>query len=137
MPYELLDHVADARFRATGPTLEAALADAVEAFADICDTDPDREAPETATVSAAARDREALLFDFLGELILVQDVDGEAVVRAESVAVEETDDGYALEATVRVAPIDRALFDVKSPTYNGMTIEERDGEWVVEATLDI
>jgi SHS2 domain-containing protein len=138
MPYELLDHVADARFRANGPTLEAAVGAAVAAFAEICDTDPDRETPERVTVNAAAHDREALLFDFLGELILVQDVGGEAVVRAESVDVEH-EDGYALEATIHVAPIapDEPLFDVKSPTYNEMVIEERSGEWVIEATLDI
>jgi SHS2 domain-containing protein len=141
VPYELLDHVADARFRATGESPEAALAAAVEAFAAICDTDPGREAPGTAAVTVAAHDREALLFDFLGELILLQDVGGDAVVRAASVDVEREggERGYRLEATVRVAPIvaDEPLFDVKAPTYDGMTVAERDGEWVVEATLDI
>jgi SHS2 domain-containing protein len=142
VPYELLDHVADARFRATGESLAAALTAAVDAFATICDTRPDRETTGTAVVTAAAHDREALLFDFLGELILLQDVDGSAVVSAAVVDVEREDGddrGYRLEATIRVAPIDAEdpLFDVKAPTYDGTVIEERDGGWVIEATLDI
>jgi SHS2 domain-containing protein len=135
MSYELLSHPADVRFRTTGPTLDAAFAAVVEAFAAVSDGDggTDRRYP----VRVESEDREALLFDFVAELVLLQELEGVAVTRAEELTVEATDEGYALEATVRCGPIEDALFDVKSPTYSEMRVEEVDGRWVIEATLDV
>lgn len=172
MSYEVLPHPADVRFRATGPTLADAFAEVVRAFADISESrGGERERHE---VEVESEDGEALLFDFLARLILIQEVEGCAVTRAEDVTAEATDDGYRLTATVVGGPIEEALFDVKSPTYNEMRVEQRvgsggdgadgngagcdgaggdgadgngsggsggdgagDGEWVLEATLDI
>lgn len=146
MSYEVLPHPADVRFRATGPTLADAFAEVVRAFAEISESrGGERERHEVAVES---EDGEALLFDFLAELILIQEVDGCAVTRAEAVTVDPTDGGYRLTATVVGGPIEEALFDIKSPTYNGMRVEkldkvggevvgDADDEWVLEATLDI
>lgn len=137
MGYELLSHPADVRFRATGPTLAEAFVSAVDAFADLAGGPA--EGDERRRVRVESEDREALLFDFLGDLILHQEVEGVAVVGAEAASVERGDDGYVLEATVVGAPIDpeSPLFDIKSPTYNGMRVEETDDGWALEATLDV
>lgn len=136
MGYEILPHPADVRFRATGPTLAAAFEAVVDAFADLSEggaTETQRH-----ELHVESEDGEALLFDFLARLILVQEVEACAVARAESVDVEErAGGGYALSAVIRGGPIEEALFDIKSPTYSRMIVEERDGEWVLEATLDI
>lgn len=141
MSYEVLPHPADVRFRATGPTLGDAFAEVVRAFAEISESAGSEV--ERHAVAVESEDREALLFDFLAQLILLQEVEGCAVTRAEDVSVTETDDGHRLAATVVGGPIEEALFDIKSPTYNGMRVEREgtgengDGEWVLEATLDI
>lgn len=135
MGYELLSHPADVRFRATGATLDAAFAAVVEAFADVSDGDGGTDLHHRVRVES--EDRAALLFDFLAELVLLQELEGVAVTRAEELAVEATDGGYALDATIRCGPIGEPLFDVKSPTYSEMRVEEVDDEWVLEATLDI
>ncbi|PSP96571.1 protein archease [Halobacteriales archaeon QS_5_70_17] len=137
MGYELLSHPADVRFRATGPTLAEAFVSAVDAFADL--VGGPAEGNERRSVRVESEDREALLFDFLGDLILLQEVEGVAVVGAEAASVERADGGYGLEATVVGAPIDpeSPLFDIKSPTYNGMRVEETDDGWTLEATLDV
>ncbi|MFC7158086.1 hypothetical protein ACFQPA_21975 [Halomarina halobia] len=59
------------------------------------------------------------MFDYLAELVLLQELEGVAVSRAEGVEIEErgAGDGYALRATV-AGPIGEPLFDVKSPTYS-------------------
>lgn len=147
MSYEVLPHPADVRFRATGSSLADAFAEVVRAFAEISESrGGERECHE---VTVASEDREALLFDFLAQLILLQEVEGCAVTRAEDVTVEATDDGgFRLAATVVGGPIEEALFDIKSPTYNEMRVaraddvgdgsrERTDGEWVLEATLDV
>lgn len=137
MGYELLSHPADVRFRATGATLADALADAVDAFAAVAEGPS--EGTERHDLRVESEDGEALLFDFLAELILLQEVEGSAVVRAETVDVEERGEGYAVDAAILGAPIDAdaPLFDIKSPTYSEMRVEETDGGWVLEATLDI
>lgn len=135
MSYELLSHPADVRVRTTGPTLDAAFAEVVRAFAAVSESPGDTGSRHEVTVES--EDREALLFDFLAELILLQQVDEVAVARAEDLTVTPTDGGYRLDATVLGSAIDDPLFDVKSPTYSGMRIEGTDDGWVVEATLDI
>lgn len=136
MSYEILPHPADVRFRATGATLAAAFESAVDAFAELSEgraADAQRH-----EVRVESEDGKALLFDFLARLVLLQEIEECAVSHAESVTVEErADGGYVLSATIRGGPIEEALFDIKSPTYSRMIVEERDGEWVLEATLDI
>lgn len=135
MSYEILPHPADVRFRASGPTLEAAFSAVVDAFADLSEgAGVDGQRHE---IRIESEDGEALLFDFLAKLVLLQELEECAVSHAESVDVEEREEGYALVSTVRAGPIEEALFDIKSPTYSQMVVEKRDGEWVLEATLDI
>lgn len=136
MPYEILPHPADVRLRATGSTLEAAFEDVVLAFAELSET-PASDA-QRHEISVESEDGEALLFDFLAELILLQEVEECGVSRAESVTVDERPEGgYVLDADVLGGPIEEALFDIKSPTYSRMIVEERDGEWLLEVTLDV
>ncbi len=138
MTYELLDHVADVKFRAEGDTLAAALESAVEAFADITGGDG-LEATDTRVVDAEAENLDALFFDFLDRLIYVQDAEGVAVVEPLEVTLHEAGDGLAVRASLEVAQIeaDTALLDIKAPTYSEMVVEERDGSWRLDAVLDI
>ncbi|MFD1514676.1 archease [Halomarina rubra] len=135
MGYELLSHPADARFRARGPSLDDAFVEAVRAFAAIAEGG--EAADSRREVHVESEDREALLFDFLADLVLLQELEGVAVVDAADCTVSTTADGYALDATLLVAPIEEPLFDVKSPTYSEMRVEEGDDGWVLEATLDV
>ncbi|MFC7156700.1 archease [Halomarina halobia] len=159
MSFELLSHPADARFRATGATLEEAFAESTRAFAAISEGGGDDS--RRFEIEVESEDRQALLFDYLAELVLLQELEGVAVSRAEGVEIEErgAGDGYALRATVLAGPIGEPLFDVKSPTYSEMRVErvptrsterasdasgddasraaDRSSEWVLEATLDI
>ena len=135
MSYELLSHPADVRFRATGGTIDEAFAEAVRAFADVSESDGGVDLRRG--IHVESEDREALLFDFLAQLILLQDVDEVAVTRADALRVTGADGGYELDATILGGPIEDTLFDVKSPTYSEMRVEEIDEGWVLEATLDI
>lgn len=104
MSYEILDHTADAKFRATGDSVEEAFSEVVKAFGDIVGTDP--EAGNTRhNVKVEAENYEALLFDFLDELIYLQDANNIAVCHAEDLEVEETEEqdkpnNHAVPATM-------------------------------------
>jgi len=78
MSYEILDHPADAKFKARGDSMEESFSESVKAFAEIVGTDP--EAGNTRhKIEIESENSEALLFDFLDELIFVQDTNGVVV----------------------------------------------------------
>ncbi len=136
MTYTVLDHVADVKFRAEGDTLAEALSSVVEAFAEITGAD-DMEPTATHDLSVESENVEALLFDFLDRLVLLQDVEDAAVVSVEEISLHDMGDALAVKATVNVADIgERGLLDIKAPTYSDMVVEEDDG-WLLEAVLDV
>lgn len=141
--YEILEHTADAKFRVEGDTLEDALGEVVVAFADVVGTDEaiggESEDETRIEITADSENLEALVFDFLDRLIYTQDVEGVAVVTAETVTVEETETGYSLTALVKAVPLTvvSGLTDIKAPTYNDMRVEETDSGWLIQAVLDL
>lgn len=139
MSYEILDHTADAKFRATGDSLEVAFSEAVKAFAEIVGTDP--EAGDTRhKIKVKSENQEALLFDFLDELIFLQDSKSIAICHADNLEIEERGDDYILTATIWTDIItgDMNLLDIKAPTYNEMNVDfQKEDKWIVEAVLDI
>ncbi|QLG61135.1 archease [Halorarum salinum] len=143
MSYELMEHPADVGFRTTGGTLDEAFAEVVRAVSDLVGANPTGRPSVAREVDLEARNREALLFDFLDRLILFQDVEDVAVTHADPLVIEESGSGYRLSATVHATPIpsEEPLLDLKAPTYSGMRIERDDdgrgGDWTIEAVLDV
>lgn len=136
MTYELLEHTADEKFRATGETLEEAFSEATKAFSEIVKGD---KGSVKHRIKVESESHEALLFDFLDKLILLQDTEEVAVSHAENVEIDEKENIYTLTADIITDPITPGLnyTDVKAPTYNEMNVGFEDGEWVLEAVLDI
>jgi len=114
--------------------LSEAFEGATRAFAEIVAQEETPEADDEVRVEVEAEDADALLFDYLARLVYVQDVEGVVVVDADCDATAEPP---RVEATLSVAPLRSGLLDIKAPTYNEMVAEEQDGDWVLEAVLDI
>jgi SHS2 domain-containing protein len=139
MPFELLAHPADVKLRSRGRTIEDAFTGVVDAVAELVGgVDGGAGEPIRREIELEARSHEALLFDFLDRLILLQDIDDAVVTRASSVAIEETDAGYRLSAVVQAVliPAAQPLLDLKAPTYSEMRVEGN-GEWTIEAVIDV
>ena len=120
--FELRGHTADVAVAAEGDTLGevfAAVADGLTAA--MCDDIP--ETGERFGVAAHAESTEALLFDYLDELIYQRDV------RNVLPAAHETElhfsGEYVLEGSARGVPLDQvAAREVKAVTYSEMRLEE-------------
>jgi SHS2 domain-containing protein len=137
MSYEILDHTADVKFRAIGPTMEDAFKSATEAFSELVGGDGGMYRHK---IEIESENQEALLFDYLDELILLQELETVVVSHAKELEITELKPGYRLEATVLVDNItgDMELLDIKAPTYNEMVFTYEEGKgWVLEAVLDI
>lgn len=137
MSYEILEHTADAKFEARGDTLEAAFSEAVKAFAEIVGGGG---GSTEHTIKVESESHESLLFDFIDELIFLQETENVAIARPEEISIEELEDSYKLEATLWTNPINsqQGLMDIKAPTYSEMEVDYVKGEgWKLVTVMDI
>ena len=140
MSYSFVDHTADVAADLAGRTLEELFASAAQA---LTDTLTDRREVGRGTADEVAVDAgslEDLLVDWLNELLYRFEVRNLLVADAD-VGVRAAGHRWHLDATVHGEPFDptrhppRVL--VKSATYHGLHIVERDGEWRARIVFDI
>ena len=136
MGYELREHTADVAVEATGETIAtvfSAVADGLAAA--MCDRIPADGERFQLTVSAESR--EALLFDYLDQLIYERDVrdvlpvDNEATVRQEQ-------DSWTVTASARGVPLDLVdAREIKAVTYSEMDLSRTEGGWHAYVVFDV
>ena len=150
MGFELRNHTADVAVAATGETLGdafAAVADGLTAA--MCEEIP--STGERFDLTVEAEGREALLFDFLDELIYVRDVENvlpaahEATVervdeRSESPGETANRDGdvWRVRVSARGVPLsDVTAREIKAVTYSEMDLSETDDGWEAYVVFDV
>ena len=148
VPYKLRDHTADVAVEAEGDslsTLFVAVADGLTAAsaASIPDGVGDRF-----EVEIVAESREALLFDYLDQLIyerdvrLVLPVDHRCTVHEpgdSAAAGGSADSGeWRVAASARGVPLDAvAAREIKAVTYSQMALERREDGWYAYVVFDV
>lgn len=136
MSYRLRDHTADVAVEATGPSLAAvfgALADGLAAA--MCDDVP--ATGDRFEIEVRAESREALLFDYLDDLIYQRDV--RAVLPVDN-EVEVREDGaeWVVTGSARGVPLDQlSAREVKAVTYSEMDLSETDDGWHAYVVFDV
>jgi SHS2 domain-containing protein len=133
--FELLDHPADVKLRAWGNSLEELFVKSAEGMmaylfgSDIVAARRRR----TETVELAAPDREALLVDWLSELLYRATSEYNAYTGFCVLALSET----ALKATASAVTAS-AIEDIKAVTHHELSIRKReDGCWEATIVFDI
>ncbi|MCT9097138.1 archease [Haloarchaeobius sp. HME9146] len=136
MSFHLREHTADVAVEATGDSLDetfAAVADGLTAA--MCDEWPD--SGDRFSFDIDAENVEALLFDYLDQLIYERDVRLVLPVDNEA-TVEERDGEWHLDGSARGVPLgDVNARDIKAVTYSDMTVEETDDGWRAYVVLDV
>lgn len=136
MSFTLREHPADVAVEADagglGRVFEA-VADGLAAA--MCEDVP--ESGERFELTRTADSREALLFDYLGELIYQRDV--RSVLPVDNQAtVQETDDGWTVEASARGVPLQNvSAREVKAVTYSEMALEPTESGWHAYVVFDV
>jgi len=128
--FEFLDHPGDLKLRAWGRNLEELFANAATGMmislfgSDVADAPPYR----TETIEIEARDREALLVDWLSELLYRATSEYHAYMGFRMHELTET----KLKAIVTAVAAE-AVEDIKAVTHHELSVREREGSW--EATI--
>lgn len=137
MAFSYLSHTADIKFVASGETLEKAFSEAARAVTHVM-TDEDIHKINSFKVSVQAESREALLFDFLDEVILLLDTKN-LFVHSADLKIVEKDGKYDLSGELHgdSATAYERHGDVKAPTYNDLSVTRTEDGWALQAVLDI
>jgi SHS2 domain-containing protein len=136
MSFDLREHTADVAVEASAPTLSAVFAAAADGLA-AAHVDEVPPAGERFDLSVTAETREALLFDYLDELVYQRDVRGVLPV-ANEVAVECDDGTWHLTASARGVPVGAVdAREVKAVTYSQMDLRETDDGWGAYVVFDV
>jgi len=141
---KFLPHTADAKFRVTGDSLEQAFIGAAKALTKVM-TDDVVKPVFKKLISVKAKTLEALLYDFLQELVFLLDVEGFLMSRVESLTINKLAkaEGFVLKAVVLGDKVTNYEVKdvVKAITYNDMVVEERfvNGRkvFVVQVVVDL
>lgn len=136
MSFELRGHTADVAVAARGSTLGEAFGATADGLATaMCEEPP--AIGERFRVEVRAESREALLFEYLDQLIYERDVRNVLPVANEA-TVTETDRGWRLTGSARGVPLSAVDGrEIKAVTYSEMRIEPVDGGWEVYVVLDV
>ncbi|RLG70581.1 MAG: hypothetical protein DRO11_06000 [Methanobacteriota archaeon] len=132
--------IADVALEATGASLEEMFVSAAKALAEVSVSPETVEARLTREIRLRHSSVEGLLYDFLSELIFLQDVEAFAF-KDFDVEIQRVDDDYHLVARVKGEPIDpgkhKLRTGVKAVTYHLFQVfRERDG-WRARVVLDV
>ena len=136
MSFELRPHTADVAVEATGDDLAETFANVAAGLtAAHCDAVPD-DVGDPLSVEVRAESREALLFDYLDELIYLRDA-REVLPTDHDVSIRE-DGEWTLEATLRGVPFDAVdAREIKAVTYSEMVLEETSSGWRAYVVFDV
>lgn len=135
MSFDLRDHTADIAVEATGRTLgEAFEAVAAGLSAAHCDSIP--ESGDEFSFTVTAESREALLFDYLDELIYQRDV-REVLPVDHRVSIDENG-LLSIEASARGVPFGEIdAREIKAVTYSEMELERTPSGWRAYVVFDV
>ncbi len=138
--YEYFPHTADMRFRAYGKTLEDAFANASLAMFNIMLETKKVNPVLERKISVRAKEKESLLFDFLGKFLFLLDSENFALNKVESITIEKKEDAYFLESVIlgdELSEKYETKTQVKAITYNEMQIKQEKGIWAINAVVDV
>jgi SHS2 domain-containing protein len=143
MPFHYLEDIgtADIAFEATGRDLPELFTAAADATMNVMVDNLDAIEPrETRHIELSSGEIDMLLFDFLQELIFLQDAH-RLLLRARSIRIDKKRETIFLKAEARGEPVDAARHqqraDVKAVTLHGFSVERQDSGWKARVLLDI
>jgi SHS2 domain-containing protein len=135
MGYELREHTADVAVEATGATLGETFGAAADGMAAAMAPAWPEGGPRH-EITVTAERREALLFDYLDELIYERDV--RAVLPVDNEGRVEQAEEWRFVGSYRGLPLaDVTARDLKAVTYSEMEIQETDEGWRAYVVFDV
>lgn len=132
MRYEEIEHTADWAFRAFGADLKDLFQNAAFALFAL-EGALDAQSTLTREIHVEGVDREALLVNWLSELLYNQETKRETYQSFEVTQLSDTE----LQATVHGAPSQPLTRFIKAVTYHDLKIEQTESGWQATVIVDV
>ncbi|MCX8146875.1 MAG: archease [Candidatus Woesearchaeota archaeon] len=134
--FRFLKHTADAKIQAYGKNIEEAFSNAALAMFSIMVNTKSIEPKITKKIKVNGNDKNALLYNFLEELLFLLDSEGFLLNRVKKIKISEN----SLEAEVTGDTASEKYEchgEVKAVTYNDMEIKETKEKTTVQVVFDL
>lgn len=134
--YDFLPHTADVKFRAYGKTLEEQFVNAALATTAVMFDPEEIEPNEQKKVTITGKDKQALLYNWLEEIIYLCDAEFFILHEVKDANFEETDKGFQITAVFvgdKYKEKYKRHTGVKAVTYNEMEVTDD----YVQVVLDV
>jgi SHS2 domain-containing protein len=129
-----VDHTSEVQLQVGAESLAGLAAEAGRALGLLLLRGRDAEpSGDARTVEVLSVDREALLVDWLNEILFLAEVERWVAVDFDVTAASSE----RLEATARGVPVDEPPALVKAATFHGLAVEETDGGFQAEVIFDV
>lgn len=138
--YGFLPHTADVKFRAYGKTLNVAFKNAAYALTDTMTDHKKVRGKIENNIEVKSENREALLYDFLEQFLILVDTNGFLLNKVEELKISKKGKGYVLISKVVGDKVSRKYkidTHIKAVTYQQMKIKKVDGKYMLQVILDI
>ncbi|MBI4675394.1 MAG: archease [Chloroflexi bacterium] len=130
--YTEIDHTADWAFRAYGSTLQELFENAAYAIFAL-EGALDAQSTLTREIKVEGVDREALLVNWLNELLFLQETKHETFQKFNFTEFSDT----KLKATIHGAPAKAVTKFIKAVTFHDLKIEQTDKGWQATIVVDV
>jgi SHS2 domain-containing protein len=135
MSFTELPHTADVKIRARAQTLEALFSDAFDALMQVM-YGKDRKGGTSKEIDVESADNEALLADFLSEILFISEVD-RLVFSCADIRIA----GGKLHAVLDGEPFDPSRHaggsEVKGISYSGMSVTRDTNGYMLDIIFDV
>ncbi len=137
--YIFVEHTADAKFIASGKSLEEAFENSAAAMLSIIAKHDSIKPTKKKQIAVSSDDIKGLLYSFLEELLFLIDAEGFIASGFEKTRIEKTGSSYKLRTTALGSDITECEThgEVKAVTYNDMEIEETSKGWKAIVVVDL
>ncbi len=133
-PYIILPHTADLRIKVFGSTKEELFSNAMLGMFEAVEPVYSKDAPLISrSVETSAKDINALLIDFLNEVLYFCDTNDEAYNRVDIKRLSDTE----IEAIIFGRKITGFKEEIKAVTYHGVHLKQVNEIWEVEIIFDV
>ncbi len=140
--FKFEEHTADVKVRCWGKDLEEAFAQAAYALMETITPNLNKIFKvKSKSIKIVSEDREALLFDFLSELLYIFDVERLLFSQIKLKFIKKVEDQFELEANLKGEIFNKEKHEigteVKAITYSYMNIEIRNNNVEIQVIFDI
>ncbi|MBW3002001.1 archease [Candidatus Woesearchaeota archaeon] len=122
--FDILEHTADGKFRAYGKSLEEQFGNALLAMFSFMFNLADVKAKIKKKIKVKGKDKQALLYNWLEEFLVLLDIDAFIPKKVEEIKISETEDGFEVHAILLGDSVGehQHIGSVKAMTYAEMEI---------------